>query len=111
MCYFFNKFFGIVSILFQVLQQSYDSYQMNNMYAYLRTFHTFIASVRRWLPDDIKVDFNKEAKEATMRKSYVEILLDYKRTKEVAINLNSDSDSDDERALEEKFSDYSKFSR
>ncbi|XP_075231427.1 telo2 interacting protein 1 isoform X2 [Lycorma delicatula] len=97
-------------IISEVLQQSYDRFQMNNMYAYIRTFLTFIASVRRWQVEDNRKLF-KNSGEVLQKKTPFEQFLDYKKSKAIVENLSSDSDSDDERNLEEKFSQHYKSSR
>lgn len=80
------------------------------MHAYIRTFFTFITSVKRWHVEENIIKSNKNSNEVLQEKNILEHLLDYLKSKEIAENLTSDSDSDDEKSLQDKFSQFYKSS-
>lgn len=101
-------------IVHDVLVQSCDTFHGQHIFSFLHVFHTFILCMRRWTKinnnhnDDDSEEIklltytSKEIKVEKKSKSVVEILLEYKRCKEITVNLD-DEDLDEGKTAEEMY--------
>ncbi|XP_039278429.1 uncharacterized protein LOC111057381 [Nilaparvata lugens] len=101
----------VVAAAGQVLEQSYDVFQMNKVQSYLRAFFTFICCIRKWEEDEKIINGNipiDRSEDSDRIKSPIEVLSDYKKSKQLVEESDSEEeDTADLRTTEEKFRDES----
>ncbi|RZF43369.1 hypothetical protein LSTR_LSTR001630 [Laodelphax striatellus] len=100
---------SLQEIFSDVLEQSYDVFQMNKVQSYLRAFFTFICCIRKWEEDERlnNKDIPINQKEKPVMKSPIEVLLDYKKSKLLVQESDSEEENTDSQTTEEKFRDES----